>query len=77
MTAHCFGELASFRNQLLGGNPWWRTSLDAATGIDVYANNGIAAGDIDNDGQDEIYVCQQGGLPNRLYKNRGDGNSTI
>jgi tetratricopeptide (TPR) repeat protein len=73
VTAHCFGELASFRNQLLGGNPWWRARLDAATGIDVYANNGIAVGDIDNDGQDEIYVCQQGGLPNRLYKNRGGG----
>ena len=73
VTGHCFGELASFRNQLLGGNPWWRARLDAATGIDVYANNGIAVGDIDNDGQDEIYVCQQGGLPNRLYKHRADG----
>lgn len=34
--------------------------------------NGVAVGDIDNDGWDEIYVCQTGGLPNRLYKNRGD-----
>jgi hypothetical protein len=73
LTGHCFGELASFRNQLLGGNPWWRARLDAATGIGVYANNGIAVGDIDNDGQDEIYVCQEGGLPNRLYKHRADG----
>ena len=36
--------------------------------MDVYAENGIAAADIDGDGQDEIYVCQPGGLPNRLYK---------
>ena len=31
--------------------------------------------DIDNDGVDEIYVCQPGGLPNRLYKIRADGTA--
>jgi hypothetical protein len=40
---------------------------------DVYGNNGVAAGDIDNDGFDDLYVCQPAGLPNRLYRNRGDG----
>jgi len=72
ITAESFVHTSSFHEQLLGGNTWWRTRLDAAAGIDVYAHNGIAAGDIDNDGRDEIYVCQQGGLPNRLYK-IGDG----
>ncbi|MDQ6707675.1 MAG: FG-GAP-like repeat-containing protein, partial [Acidobacteriota bacterium] len=38
-----------------------------------YGSNGIAVADIDNDGWDEIYVCQPGGLPNRLYKNLGSG----
>jgi len=42
--------------------------LDPATGIGIYGSNGIAVGDIDNDGADEVYVCQPGGLPNRLYK---------
>ena len=37
------------------------------------ANNGVAAGDFDNDGFDDFYVCQPAGLPNRLYRNRGDG----
>src|SRR5207249_7093318 len=34
---------------------------------------GLAVGDIDNDGLDDLYVCQPAGLPNRLYRNRGDG----
>jgi tetratricopeptide (TPR) repeat protein len=73
VTAHAFGSVDSFEQQLLKGNPWWRCRLDSATGIDLYSGNGVSVGDIDNDGLDEIYVCQPGGLPNRLYKNRGDG----
>jgi Tfp pilus assembly protein PilF len=73
VTGHAFQGVSSFEEQLLKGNVWWRSRLDSATGIDIYGNNGIAVGDIDNDGWDEIYICQPGGLPNRLYKNRGDG----
>ncbi len=39
----------------------------------MYGNCGVAAGDFDNDGLDDLYVCQPSGLPNRLYRNRGDG----
>ena len=48
--------------------------LDGACGIDVYGNNGVAAGDYDGDGFDDLYVCQPAGLPTRLYRNRGDGS---
>jgi tetratricopeptide (TPR) repeat protein len=73
ITGHAFARTQSFHEQLRKGNVFWRSRMDAATGIDIYGNNGVAVGDIDNDGWDEIYVCQQAGLPNRLYKNRGDG----
>ena len=59
--------------QLSRGLPYWRSRLDPASGVDVYGSNGIAVGDIDNDGVDEVYVCQPGGLPNRLYKFAPDG----
>jgi FimV-like protein len=75
VTAHVFAATPSFARQLLPGNPHWRARLDSAAGIDVYGNQGIAVGDIDNDGIDEIYVCQPGGLPNRLYKIRPDGTA--
>src|SRR5580658_1270490 len=72
VTAAAFARCESFSSQLAKGIPYWRSTLDPATGIDVYGNNGIAVGDIDNDGMDEVYVCQPGGLPNRLYKFRED-----
>jgi tetratricopeptide (TPR) repeat protein len=73
VTQQALGQTESYKNQLLHGMDYWRTLLDSAVGIDVYGNRGLAAGDFDNDGLDDLYICQPPGLPNRLYHNRGDG----
>lgn len=73
VTTQALGETESYTKQMLRGADYWRTVLDGACGIDVYGNNGVAAGDFDNDGFDDLYICQPAGLPNRLYRNRGDG----
>jgi peroxiredoxin len=73
VTSQALGGAESYRSQMLRGVDHWRTVIDSACGIDVYGNNGVAAGDFDNDGFDDFYVCQPAGLPNRLYRNRGDG----
>jgi len=73
VTAQALGQTESYREQLVHGVDYWRTVMDGACGIDIYGNNGIAVGDFDNDGLDDFYVCQPPGLPNRLYRNRGDG----
>lgn len=73
ITQEAFDRNASYTAQLLYGADYWRTVLDGASGIDIYGSVGIACGDIDNDGFDDLYVCQPSGLPNRLYRNRGDG----
>jgi tetratricopeptide (TPR) repeat protein len=80
-TAPCFTDIApqafaqapSYAAQLLPGVDHWRAIVDGASGIDIYGHNGVSAGDIDNDGFDDLYICQPAGLPNRLYRNRGDG----
>ena len=64
---------SSYASQLLHGSDYWRTILDGASGVDIYGHNGVSVGDIDNDGFDDLYICQPAGLPNRLYHNRGDG----
>lgn len=68
-----FGKCESFAAQFLPGVDTWRTVLDGASGIDIYGHNGVAAGDMDGDGFDDLYICQPAGLPNRMYRNRGDG----
>src|SRR5271165_5192646 len=67
------GRVSSYSGQMLRGVDEWRTILDGASGIDIYGHNGVSVGDIDGDGFDDLYVCQPAGLPNRLYRNRGDG----
>ncbi|MGA9507812.1 MAG: FG-GAP-like repeat-containing protein [Candidatus Sulfotelmatobacter sp.] len=67
------GLNSSYSAQLLEGVDHWRTVLDGACGIDIYGHNGVSVADIDNDGFEDLYICQPAGLPNRLYRNRGDG----
>lgn len=73
ISAAALGGNTSYSSQLLHGTDYWRTLLDGACGIDIYGHNGVTVADIDNDGFDDLYVCQPAGLPNRLYRNRGDG----
>lgn len=76
VTATALEGASAAAEQLSHGVPYWRARLDPATGIDLYGSNGVAAGDLDNDGMDEIYVCQPGGLPNRLFKFNSDGSAS-
>lgn len=73
ITIHALGRNASYSRQLTHGVDYWRTILDGASRIDIYGHNGISVADIDGNGLDDFYVCQPAGLPNRLYRNRGDG----
>jgi tetratricopeptide (TPR) repeat protein len=73
VAAPALGSNSSYSAQLLHGSDYWRTVLDGTCGIDIYGHNGVSIADIDNDGFDDLYICQPAGLPNRLYRNRGDG----
>ncbi len=73
VTAAALATNSSYSAQLAHGVDYWRTVLDAASGVDIYGHNGVSVADVDNDGFDDLYICQLAGLPNRLYRNRGDG----
>jgi len=73
VTTRAFFGNPSYASQLIPGTDYWRTVLDGACGIDIYGHNGVSVADVDGDGRDDIYICQPAGLPNRLFRNRGDG----
>ena len=67
------GGNTSAQHQLRQGADHWRQVMDAVLAPDVSSHSGVAAGDVDGDGLDDVYVSQPSGLPNRLFRNRGDG----
>ena len=44
-------------------------------GIFQFGHHGLALGDVDGDGLDDVYLCQPGGLPNRLFVQQADGTA--
>ncbi|MCA9169869.1 MAG: VCBS repeat-containing protein [Planctomycetales bacterium] len=72
-TVSVLGETDAYANQFLRSSDYWRARLPRDLGIDVVANHGLALGDVNGDHLDDIYVCQQGGLPNRLFIQNADG----
>ncbi|MDG2381137.1 MAG: VCBS repeat-containing protein [Pirellulaceae bacterium] len=64
---------STFRQQLLPGVDHWLGTIDRRLGMDIGGWQGLAVADVNGDGLDDLYCCQPGGLPNRLYLQRPDG----
>ena len=72
-TEAVLGGNRSYREQLLQSSDHWRLRITRDLGLDVVANHGLAIGDVNGDDLDDLYLCQQGGLPNRLFIQQPDG----
>jgi Flp pilus assembly protein TadD len=71
ITAAALAQNESFR-QLNIDLDSWMTAFDSVLTRDSNGHHGVSVGDADGDGLEDLYVAQPAGLPNRLYRNRGD-----
>ncbi len=78
--ADCTESLVGRRladDELLGhGLPHWYVRIPASLGQSPLGYHGLAVGDANGDGLDDVYVCQPGGIPNQLFVQNADGTVT-
>ena len=76
IAATVLGGTAAWSEQLQWGMNTWVRRIERSLNPDFLGYHGIAIGDIDGDGLEDIYVCQPGGLPNLLFRRQPDGTLT-
>ena len=74
-TESVLGENESYREQLLHGLNHWHERLPFRNSLNGLGTPGLALGDVNGDGLDDLYLCQHPGLPNRLYLQNADGTA--
>ncbi len=60
------------KDQLTYGLDQWARKIP---GLDIVGHQGLAVGDVNQDGFDDLYVCQPHGLPNLLLIQNPDGTA--
>lgn len=73
VTHRVLSETPGYQEQVRLGIDHWSTQLTRLDDMSLYGHHGLALGDVNNDGRDDLYVCDAGGLPNRLYVQQADG----
>jgi hypothetical protein len=62
-----------YEKQFLHGYEEWLSSMPHTRYFVSLGSPGLAVGDVNGDGLDDLYVCQEQGLPNRLFIQQEDG----
>jgi hypothetical protein len=74
-TAAVLGTEGARREELLRGGAEWSRRLDDLGESAFMGQNGLAVGDVDGDGLEDLYVAMGTGLPNQLWVQREDGTA--
>ena len=62
-----------YEPQVLRGIGDWSERLTGLNDMQIYGHHGLSIGDVNGDQLEDLYVCDSGGLPNRLYLQQRDG----
>ncbi len=75
-TESILGSNPCFASQFLYGLNHWLGRIQDTRYFSSLGNPGLAVGDVNGDGLDDLYVCQESHLPNRLFLQNADGTAT-
>jgi len=73
ISAAVLGGTEHYPAQVLRGTGDWATRLTRLGDFSLTGHHGLAVGDVNGDGLEDLYVCDGGSLPNRLYLQQKDG----
>ncbi|MFN0007534.1 MAG: CRTAC1 family protein [Planctomycetota bacterium] len=73
LTRALLAPVAASREELLRGSDDYHLRQDRLSGQPYLGMHGLAFGDVDGDGLEDIYMPQPGGQPNRLLLHQPDG----
>ncbi len=73
-TEAVFAANDSWKHQLAHGTDHWTARVESILGMDVNGQTGVTLGDVNGDGLDDVYLPQQGGLPNLMFLRQADGS---
>lgn len=74
-TEAVLGGTEGYREQLAYGLDHWLDRIELRFYVDASGWEGLAVGDVNGDGREDVYLCQPGGLPNRLFLQQPDGTA--
>ena len=72
-TGAVLGGDAAFQQHIAYGLDHWVARMEQQYVFGPSGWEGFAMGDANGDGREDLYVCQPGGLPNRLFLQNADG----
>ena len=72
-TQSAIGHNPSYKQQFLHGYEEWLSAMPHTRYFVSLGSPGLTVGDVNGDGLDDLYVCQEQGLPNRLFIQQKDG----